>query len=402
MKKWPLRIINYLMGVLILSSIHCTVTALVLAKDRGTFVSSLIYIPVIIILSEAQKRTKYFWQYIIWAAISLGYIHLFSRSDFERKLGITLTFVAVILYFYARAKKADCILDTPGYPFLGIYIVMYFLERQYPSRLLETYAVIGAGVCFLLCMYKTNFDEMEQVFDVNEKLERFPEQRLLKNNLFMMMIQTLIVIAGMIAALFTGIDGVIDKIGEVLKRLILWILKLMESVVEGGETEFIDGEKELLYIEVGEQSLLMQIILKILDYVSTALVIALVVYFVFKVLKKLYQLYLEFDMNSSENGDEIEKIYNVQTKEEKRQLKKKKEERLFWDRSPNARIRKYYKRRVLKELKEAPRASLTPEEIAKDVEMTNEQKQIFSAYYEKARYGNESCTKDEMQEYLKI
>lgn len=402
MKKWPLRIINYLTGFLILSSIHCTVVAMALAQDRGTFTSSLVYLPAIILLSETCKRTKHFWQYILFAIIPVVILYLAGRSEYERKLSVILGFAAIAFYFYARAMKTDCLLDTPGYHFLGIYLIMYFLERQYPSKLLEHYAILGAGVCILLCMYKTNFDEMLQVFDVNEKLERFPEKRLLKNNLFMMAIQTVIVIIGMIAALFTGIDGAIDKIGDLLRRLIIWILTLLESEPEQGLYEEIEKDKELLIFEVGEKSAFMEFLLKLLDILSVVLVAAIVLYVLYCIIKKMYQLYLDFDLNAAENGDEIEKIYTVQTKEEKRQIKKKKTERLFWDRSPNARIRKFYKKRVLKDLKEIPASYLTPEEIEKNVSMSADDKKLFHNYYEKARYGNVACTKEEMEKYLNI
>jgi len=402
MKKWPLRIINYLTGFLILSSIHCIVVAMALAKDRGTFVSSLVYIPVIIVLAEACKRAKYFWQYILWAMVPAGFAYFTGRSEFEGKLSLVLTLAAIAFYFYARAKKTDCMLDTPGYHFLGLYIVMYFLERQYPSKLLEHYAIVGAGICLLLCMYKINLDEMLQVFDVNEKLERFPEKRLLKNNLFMMAIQTVIVIIGMITALFAGIDGAIDKAGALFGKLIQWILKLMEAWAPKGASEDYGGEKEPLVFEVGEQSAFMEFLMKVLDVLSVILVAALILYVIYRILRKIYQLYLDFDLHSVENGDEIETIYTVQTKEEKRQIKMKKTESLFWDRSPNARIRKFYKKRVLKDWKEIPGKYMTPEEIETGIQMTEEEKKVFHTYYEKARYGSVPCTKEEMDTYLKI
>ena len=142
--------------------------------------------------------------------------------------------------------------------------------------------------------------------------------------------------------------------------------------------------------------------MKILDILSVILIVALIVYVVYKILRKIYQLYLDFDLNSAENGDEIEKIYTVQMKEEKRQIRKKKSESLFWDRSPNARIRKFYKKRVLRDRKEIPGKYMTPEELEMEILMSDEEKSIFHTYYEKARYGSEPCTKEEMDTYLKI
>ena len=396
MRQWSVRVIQYLAGFMILSGVHCTVVALVLARDRGTFVYSLVYLPVIILLSEAQKRTKHLWQYMIWAAVTVAMVNFIGRSSYEKKLSIVLTIVAVLFYFYARAKKTDCILDTPGYAFLGLFIIMYFLERQFPSVLLERYAIIGAGIYLLLCMYKINLDEMNQVFDIHGKLERFPEKRLLKNNLLMMGMQTTFVGVGMFAAMFVGVDGLVDLIRDIFVKIIVWILELMKSSVKPNETLMPDGKEELIFIEAKEQSIFMQFFLKLLDVMMTVFVIAVVAYIIYRILKKLYQLYLDFDMNASENGDQIEKIYNIQTKEEKRSLRKKATERLLWDQTPNARIRKYYKKRVLTDWGNIPKLSMTPKELECKIKMDEKGKDTIHTLYEKARYGNVECTKDEV------
>lgn len=402
MKQWPLRIINYLTGLLILSSVHCMVVALVLARDRGTFLYSLVYLPSIIILSEAQKRTKYFWQFVLFAVLAAGIVPFMARSEFEQKLSIVLVLISAAFYFYARAKEKDCAIETPEYQFLVLYVVMYFLERQYPSELLRKYAVIGAGLYLLLCMYKTNIREMFEVFDVNENLERFPEKRLIKNNLFMMGIQSIFVISGMIAALLVGVDGIVDTMKSILSKIIVWILELLESDPEPVDVGVLDGEKELIFIKAKEASAFMEFLLKLLDVLATIFVVALAAYAVYQIVKKLYQLYLNFDLNASDNGDEIEKLYVVNTKEEKRGLRKKRKESLFWDRTPNARIRKYYKKRVLRDLKETPRPSMTPEEIEKEVIMEQKDKTIFHGLYEQARYGDAECSKEDVEKMQKI
>jgi len=402
MKQWPLTIIKYLAGFMILSTVHCTVVAMVLARDRGTFVYSLVYLPVIILLSETQKRTKYFWQYALCAGAAVIFVHLVGRSIFERKLSVILTLIAVAFYFYARARKAECILDTPETYFLLLYVAVYFLERQFPSRLLEHYAVIGAGFYLLLCMYKTNMNEIHEVFDLNGNLERFPEKRLLKNNLLMMGIQTVFVISGMIAAMFVGIDGIVDTFRDIVAKIVRWILKLLESDVKPEGAEVLDGKKELIFIEAKETSAFMEFLLKLLDILSTLVIIALIVYAIYRVLRKLYQLYLDFDKNASENGDQIEKIYTVQTKEEKKRLRKKRTENLFWDRTPDARIRKSYKKRVLRDLNKIPKPSMTPEEIERGIVMDDDKKMIFHSLYEKARYGNEKCTAEDVEKFMEI
>ncbi len=397
MKNWPLRVMNYLAGFLVLSSVHCLAVALILARDRGTFLYSLVYLPVVIILSESRKRAPHFWQYACFIAVSVGIVNFINRSEFERVLSIVFTLAAAALYFYARAKKADCYLDTPEYYFLTIFVVMYLLERQYPSPLLEKYAIIGAGIYLLLCMFKTNIYEMNQLFDLNGKLERFPQKRLIKNNLLMMGIQTVFVVMGMFAAMFVSLDGFIERIILFLRKIVTWILQWMESK-ERFEYGTSEKSEQWFVLEAGEQSAFMQLLMKIFDVLATMLVIGLTLYFIYRIIRKLYQLYLEFDMTSVDNGDEIENINAGWTKEERKTMKRKKTEKLFWDQSPNAKVRKYYKRRVMKDLKERPKSSMTPEEIEQRIVMEKDKKRIFHGIYEKARYGNMVCTKEDAEE----
>ena len=195
-----------------------------------------------------------------------------------------------------------------------------------------------------------------------------------------------------------------NKFFKILMTVALVISCLGAFVACGGNN--FDSEKNIQVVAredgSGTKSAFMEMLLKILDVLSWAFVIGLTLFVIYKILKKFYQLYLEFDMNSVENGDEIEKIYTVQTKDEKRKLKKQKEENLRWDRSPNAKIRKHYKKRVLKDVKELPAVYMTPEEIECGVNMPVDKKQIFHTLYEQARYANVECSKEDMDKMLKI
>lgn len=402
MIKWMKRMINYLTGFLLLSSLHCIVVGLVNGGSRQTFIYSLVYLPAIILLSESQKQVKYFWQFVICSVIALAAIRFVYKGTFEQTLGTVLIIAAFLFYFYARAKKEECILETPMYYFLALYLVMWFLERQYPSELLEKYAVIGAGIYCLLCMYKINIDEMLQFIDLHGNLERFPQKRLLKSNLLMMGFQTIVVGTGMGIALSTGADGIADKIVTAIRKMFAWLLSFLESEEQHVGSEVSGGAAVMPPIGAEEPSAFMEMLLKLFDFLSWILVIGLTLFVLYKILKKFYQLYLEFDTNASENGDEIEQIFTFQTKEEKRKIKKKRNENLRWDRSPNARIRKIYKRRVLKDLKEIPKASMTPEEIEQNIVMPDGEKDVFHKLYEQARYGSVTCLKEDVDKMMRI
>ena len=399
MREWPLRIIHYLAGFMILSSIHCLFASLAAGGDGKTFIYSLIYLPVVILLSEGQKKVKYFWQFLIFAGAGTGLVYFVAGSSFDRKMGLVLAMLAAASYFYGRAAKKDCWLEEPIYPFLAIYIIMILLEMRYESALLRNYAVYGAGMYYLLCMYKNNLDEMYKIMDAGSRLERFPMKRLFQSNCVMMGVQTVIVALGMLAAGMLGMDGTLAKIVQMIRNGIARLLRGLESGDSVWGEQTAEEGMQMLPVQTEEVSRFMEILQAVGEFLGWIVAIGLTLFAIFKVLKKLYQLYLAFDMNSAENGDQIEQLFTVRSKDEKKMLKKQNAEVSRWDRTPDAKIRRVYKKRVLRDWKEVPDASMTPMEIEGKVSMGEKEKQIFHSMYEKARYGKESCSKEEATGY---
>ena len=398
MREGPLKMINFLTGFLLLSGLHCTLTAVVTGTDGLTFLHSLIYLPVVIFLSIAAKKCRKSWQYLLSSALILCITYYVGEGGFEKILTMLLITAAVLSYFTARSKNIACWLEEPSYPFLGVFLGMYLLQLRFPSELVEKYAVIGVGIYYLLCIWQTNISQMQKILSADAKLERFPAKRLRQSNFLMLGIQTVIVTIGMCIAPFAGIDGVIYKLGDLLRNAIAWLLRGLESEEVVSTTKEAARQAGLEAVEAAETPWFIELLSELFGILSWLIVIGFTAYVIYRILKFLYQLYLDFDMRSAENGDQIEQIYVAETDEAKR-MRKQKRENLFWDRSPNARIRKYYKRRVLKDSQEAPKSYMTPEEIEKGVVMGEEEKRNFHVYYEKARYGKEGCTKEEAAGY---
>ena len=367
MREWPLKIIHYVTGFLILSSIHCLFAALAAVGDRKTFIYSLIYLPVVVLLSESQKRARYFWQFLVFAGAGVGMTYLAAGNTFDRKMGIILAVLAATSYFYARASKKKCWVEEPIYPFLAIYIIMILLEMKYESNLLRNYAVYGAGVYYLLCMYKNNLDEMNKIMAEGSRLERFPMKRLFKSNYVMMGFQTIIVAFGMSAAAAFGMDGALAKLVRMIRGGIARLLRGLESDELAWGEAASEESMQMAAVQTQEVSRLMEIIQAVGEFLGWVIVIGVTAFAIFKILRKLYQLYLAFDLNSAENGDHIEQIYVTRNKDEKKMLRKQRADTARWDRTPNSKIRRIYKKRVLREWKEVPDSAMTPIELEEKI-----------------------------------
>jgi hypothetical protein len=340
MREWPLKTIKYLTGYLLLASLHCMIAGIVADAGKEVFLFSLIYLPIVVLLCEGQKRVRYAWQYLIVIAVVIGLVQILSRDALGKGLSTVIVTGAAASFFYARARKKECWLTEPIYPYLGLFVVMYLLNIHFKNALLEQTAILGAGLGYLLCMYKANLDEMLRIIDDSARLERFPMKRLFKSNYLMMVFQTVIVVFGMCIAPVFGVDGLMNRLGQAIRQGIRWLLRGLESEEQAWGSGETLGEMQLAAAQTKELSAFMQFLLKLGEFLGWVLVIGLTLYVMYRIIKKIYQIYLQFDMNSAENGDTIEQLYIAKSKEEKQKLKKEKGAKVFGDRSPNARIRK--------------------------------------------------------------
>ena len=399
MREWPLKTIHYLTGFIILSTLHCTFASLAMGGDGQTFIYSLIYLPFVILLSEGQKRVRYSWKFLVLAGAGTGLLNVVSSSSFDKKMGLVLAILAAASYFYARASKKKCWIEEPIYPFLAIYILMILLEMKYSSALLRNYAIYGTGVYYLLCMYKNNLDEMQKILHTSAELERFPMKRLFQSNFVMMGIQTVIVTLGMCVAGTVGVDGALSRLVQMMRSVVAGLLRGLESEEAAWREEAAEESIQMAAAQTQELSRFMEILQAVGEFLGWVIAIAVTLFAVFKILRKLYQIYLAFDMNSAENGDQIERLSVAGSKDDKQMLKRQRSEMSRWDRTPNSKIRRIYKKRVLRDWREVPDASMTPLEIEERVSMGEKDKQVFHTLYEKARYGKEGCTREEASIY---
>lgn len=96
-----------------------------------------------------------------------------------------------------------------------------------------------------------------------------------------------------------------------------------------------------------------------------------------------------------ENEDEIV-FLNSETDDEKTRIRKSGKSNEGWL-SPNAQIRRRYKRTIRKSTKGKPKAWATPTELEQEAQLpSTEGMQALHHCYEKARYSKDGCTRDDL------
>lgn len=215
------------------------------------------------------------------------------------------------------------------------------------------------------------------------------------------------------------LDRLLSSLGRLLIRLMRYLLSFLrfEEPADMSEPE----EEEQMTVEdypIPEPSRLMEIIQEIFQWVAAILVIASIIALI---MYSLYQIYQYFYQKSE--GEVKDKIEFLSPFTQKERIKRQRETmfRKLLGRSNNALMRKFYAQAISASLAPNTRLdkSLTPTQLsgfivpdpveasdtlteeAQVMTPKNKKKQI-TEFYEKARYSNEECSKDEVQFFKKL
>lgn len=403
MRKWTYALIEILNGFFVFSSLYFMVVSQVYGDNLEACLRAFVFIPIMMVIAAGAHRAKNFWLYLISVGIAIIMAYAAADTMVQKVLMIVFTVCIALSYFLARSKKRNCWLEKPEFALLALYLGLYWLAGSVDSQFLRIYACYSAGFYYLLINYYTNTVQISNFVNTHSRLERFPERRLVKSNRRMMWMQSGVVMAGMFVAPFVGIDQIIYGIGRVLRNILAYLLSGLDQESIPEKVQKTEKEKEMMLI--GEEKILpewIEVLYFLMDVLSWILVIGFLLFALYKIVKILYGMYLAFGVQTEENGDQVERIFAVSSEESKMHMKKSKKENLFWNLSPNAKIRKFYKKRVKKDMKETINPAWTPQEIEQFVKLPMQEKQLLHSLYEKARYSQAGCSKEEAQEVWKI
>lgn len=404
MKK-KIRVLEMLHGFLLISMVYDLIIQAAKPGSWEAVYKNILLLPVVAAVSAACRRVKHFWQFFLVSTAAIAGVVWAGGGNTEAICLGVCTCLTAVSFFTARAKKESCWLEAPSYAWLLGYVILFLESMYFHNDFLEGYLAVKAAAYFLLCNFHVNLIQMEEFVKNHSSLERFPMKRLGRTNQGMMWIFNGIIAAAMIVSPFLGIDGMIRKLGQACRQILVWIIQL---IFRGGEQEEMilheQANPGMMMPPGGEKEipLFLEILYQILDVLGWIFALVLVLAVLWMVIRKIYLLYRNFNVRTEENGDRVERMAAPVRKEKKKKLSREKKENLFWDSSVNGRIRKYYKKRVIHELGREIPLSYTPSQVERDLSMSEEEKRKFHVCYEKARYGREECSRKELEEMHKI
>ena len=338
-------------------------------------------------LYEAALRRKSILLYLlIW--IVFGAAAFEAGRDLIEKVCLTGGIVfGGAACFYGRWKGDYLFLGGPALPMLAVPAVAYLIAHVEKMDYIKGRVCIFAALVILLRILCGNRERLLAYLKENEKLHRFPKQRLETRNRHVMIFFGVFLTLAMIAAYWKApADPEFTKSENTPDMTFT-----MEQFEPSGGME-MDLSGLLGDDEVYEPPAWVTALENILYYVVTiALIvgfIALVALTVYKILKAYRNRYEKWTPEEkTEGGDVTESLAPPKIILPK----------FFRKKTPAEQIRKYYRKWVLGGPGQTPANTNTPEEAERNAGVADETAHLL---YEKARYSRAECRAEDAA-YLK-
>ncbi|MBP3322559.1 MAG: hypothetical protein J6M16_00015 [Clostridia bacterium] len=338
------------------------------------FFSSLLFIIPAAITKYSSMYIKQLWVYIVLSIVLVVATWFITTCI----LSCLITVIMVVLRLVSRVRQDASVFDRPHYVALIFFLVPFFYGGYMGDWFIQLMALILAFIYIALVFAFSGFKKIEDYIKLNNTMAEFPERRIGKSMATIFGFGALIflsvsLICVMSSYEFFGITIPQIEVSEEEKA------NLYESTVN----------PESYYNNLAEQfgEAVDNPVMAAVDQTATIIsVILMIGLFIFCIV----ELFLIFSKTvKKEKADIIESI--VEPEEEEAPVEKK-EKISFFDMSPNAVVRRKYKKTI--------KSKFTPDDWMTPAEMEERGKfkiDLLHNLYEKARYSEHGCTQEDKE-----
>ncbi|MGN0313255.1 MAG: hypothetical protein ACI4EG_00540 [Fusicatenibacter sp.] len=271
------------------------------------------------------------------------------------------------------------------------FVILYVMGMALKYELFWRLAFYLLLTDIFLCFYCQFMGRMRDFIVEHQRIANLPVETMVKVGKTILAIAVLILVFFALPSILYGKDPIADAIAgyepkPVERQETVNDISAVEPAPEMDFAEAMAGLGEAKELPAWVQS-----IGKVIVYLILAGGAVLLLRAIYQACRSAGSSFAEKD------GDEILFLEKEGTEERVRLGRKKREgEGMF---SPNMQIRRRYKKRIKKTLKTTLRGSETPHELEEKAEVEqSETMQTLHHYYEKARYSQEGCTKEEAEQ----
>lgn len=340
----------------------------------------LIAIPVAVSLF-AVKHLRQMWQVLLAGLGTAALAWLLMGSPIGA--GITVP----IYVFRIRARMAEetrpALFETPNVGFLVVFLVIFLVSAVYAWPEAQRLSVITAVVYLLLLLAFLGLRKIDDYLVLNQNMHGLPARRIQRT-------AGIAVAAGVLLAGALLLPLARNFSGQVT-------MDTLSSYDKGKQEAAMELEQQ--YMDASGQAILAQVdptdTFHMPQWVSYLLYVVAIGFAVLVLGTALYQFIRNFRFSFSDSQDQVRFLSDEDRNEGSLPHEKRDRRRPpIWDRTPNAQVRRLYRKAVLKATPDQPKYWQSPEELEAAAGLTIPE---LHRLYEKARYGQEPCTADDLR-----
>ena len=407
MKNKLLFFLSAVHGALIVVSLMAMVHGAVHGEDLLYYwVRGLVILVPFALTFFAANWVKHLITYLIIGVFSVALMVILPYSFVEKLILAILSVLLVLVRMGSRVSNTENILDIPAPAgallFVFLFIVSVFLKNEELQNLLYW---LGFGYVVLLFLYM-NFSHLRAFMHEREETANLPVSLMKKTNRRMLSLFLLVTILMMLIIPLLPVDKIAEAAGKAVKAFFAWLASFAPEAQEAVETMAESAPQEaggpMMLPEASPTPRWLEIIQEVLFRLfSSAVLIALAAgigMLIYNLFKRFYRpRTTTFEEDST--GDEKELLDFSAKGSAKAQRES------FFDRfKPNAWVRRFYRKSLLKSLAASGTkadnipSSSTPSELEAYCRLPADEERtaVLHALYEKARYSETGCTSEDV------
>ena len=366
------------------------------------FLTSLYFIVPYVVSLYAVKMMKSLPLYILVAAVPVILILAFPVPAYLKALMFIIMGLLVAIRAAARIREQNDFTQRPHFAWLVLFIVAYLIGGSFKNDLMMKVCYYMCFAYALLYIVYMNFTRLNEYLTFNKEVESIPYEQISRTNYGTLGIYLLLTVALMVILPLIGIDKLAANFGAALKDLIAKLLN--REIQYASNPEETKSTEKMFYMESplgqlgsAETPAWLRAFYTVLSWIATVLVFGgllfVLVAFAMRMMKAFYRADKgSNDRNEFLSGIKDEKSFMVSRPSPVKRMQE------WLDRSPNAQVRRIYKKQVLRHGKEAPEKYMTPEEAENFVGFPQgKERSTLHEMYEKARYSKDGCTREDVR-----
>lgn len=357
---------------------------LAVSTAQIAFLRGLLFAIPAALSSYAAKRLRALWQYLLASLglCALGWLLLGHIG------GALLTGLLCVLRARARlAEEEDgpvqSLFDFPSFPGLGLFALCFVLSAAIGLPALQRLSVIAGVLYLLVCLLYKGIAGVDRYLVLNRDMRNLPAKRIQR-------IAGTAVAAGVLLTAILLLPPALASSGQ-----IRWELPDRQPRQSQAEWEGTQGQTGETFTQADFLAAISEEPpWQIPQFVTNALLAAIGIALLAGAAAALRRLFQDFQHSYTDSRDLVQFI-SKEDSDSAQSAHTKRKRPSFWDRSPNAIIRRKYRKTVLRAAKDTPKPWMTPEELE---QWAGIDQKVLHGLYEKARYSEAGCTQEDARQ----